>query len=82
VTDWKLSEAQEEKASIAFDAMLAARFTSRPTAAYKGLLDGREVVVLGVLMDGYVKPVALAMTDDLFEAIEVERRDGSVRRGV
>lgn len=87
MTDWKLSKEQEERATVAFDALLAASVTGRPMCAYKGLLDGREVIVLGVKMrdhdqeSDYYKPVALAMTDDLFDAIEVERADGSVRKG-
>lgn len=82
MTDWKMSKEQEQQAEIAFDCLLAAAFTQRQTAAYKGLLDGREVIVLAVMMDGYAKPVALAMSDELFDAIEVEREDGSVRKGV
>lgn len=87
MTDWKLNEHDEAIADSTINMLLAARMTGRRIVSYKGLLGDREIIVIAVLIGegegtASTRPVAIAMTGDIFRDIAVERRDGSVRRGV
>jgi hypothetical protein len=81
--NWKLNEHEEAASQRACDMFSAAMVAGYKIASYKGVLDGREVIIMAVLMpNGSTKPFALAMTDELFNELEVERADDSVRKGV
>ena len=79
--DWKLSPEQQDVASDVWDMLTAAFFVKYPLVSYKGLLDGREVIVMSIMVDGMPKAMALAITEEMFSEIAVERADGSVRKG-